>query len=291
MKWEGERQSDNVEDGRNDSGGGGGGFGFGGVGIGGVAVALLASWFFGINPMTVLGLMHGSGGGVPVQQQRQTPTSKPQDETARFVSVVLASTEDVWTAYFARSQQRYTPPRLHLFRGQTATACGTGESATGPFYCPADQKVYIDLGFFDTMRNQLGAPGQFAEAYVVAHEVGHHVQYLLGTSAKMDRYRQQHSAREGNAVSVRLELQADCYAGIWAKLSDQSKHWLEQGDIESALNAATQIGDDTLQRKARGTVQPDTFTHGTSEQRVRWFKRGQQGGRLKDCDTFDANPL
>ena len=291
MKWEGERESDNVEDGRNSSGGGGGGFGFGGgssIGIGGIAVALLASWAFGINPLTVLGLMQG-GGSLPAQhQQAPTATSKPTDPSARFVSVVLASTEDAWTAYFARSNQKYVPPRLHLFRGQTATKCGNGEAATGPFYCPADQKVYIDLGFFDTMRKQLGAPGEFAQAYVIAHEVGHHVQYLLGKSAEVDRYRQQHSAREGNAISVRLELQADCYAGIWANLSQQSKHWLEAGDVEQALNAASQIGDDTLQRKARGTVMPESFTHGSSEQRVRWFKRGLESGQLKACNTFDA---
>ena len=291
MKWEGERESDNVEDGRSSSGGGGGfGFGGGSVGIGGIAVALLASWAFGINPLTVLGLMSG-GGHAPVQQQAPTPTSKPADPSARFVSVVLASTEDAWTAYFARSNQKYAPPHLHLFRGQTSTACGAGQAATGPFYCPADQKVYIDLGFFDTMRTQLGAPGEFAQAYVIAHEVGHHVQYLLGTSAKVDRYRQQHSQREGNAISVKLELQADCYAGIWANLTQQSKHWLEAGDVEQALNAASQIGDDTLQRKARGTVMPESFTHGSSAQRVSWFKRGFDSGQLKECNTFDAAQL
>jgi len=289
MKWEGQRESDNVEDARSGGGGGRGfGIGGGGIGIGGIAVALLASWAFGINPLTVLGLMQGGHVQAPQQQQAPMPSTHPSDPSARFVSVVLASTEDVWTAYFARSNQKYTAPRLHLFRGQTATACGNGEAATGPFYCPADQKVYIDLGFYDTMRTQLGAPGDFAQAYVIAHEVGHHVQYLLGTSEKVDRYRQQHSQREGNAISVRLELQADCYAGIWAKLSQQSKNWLEAGDVEEALNAASQIGDDTLQRKARGTVMPESFTHGSSTQRVRWFKRGMESGQLKDCNTFEA---
>ncbi|WP_077034262.1 neutral zinc metallopeptidase [Pelomonas sp. KK5] len=296
MKWEGERESDNVEDGRSGGGGGGGGgFGFGGgrgIGIGGIAIALLASWAFGINPLTVLGLMQGGGGGMaPQQQQAPTPTSKPTDPSARFVSVILASTEDVWTEYFARSNQKYVAPHLHLFRGRTATACGAGQSATGPFYCPADQKVYIDLSFYETMKNQLGAPGDFAQAYVIAHEVGHHLQYLLGTSEKVDRYRQQHNEREGNAASVRLELQADCYAGVWAALSQEKKHWLEAGDVEEALNAATQIGDDTLQRKARGTVMPESFTHGSSEQRVRWFKRGMSSAKLKDCDTFNTTSL
>lgn len=300
MKWEGQRESDNVEDRRGDEGGGGGGGGLGGLigggrslGVGGIVVALLASWAFGINPLTVLGMLEGGGGGAPVQapSQRSAPGPKAQDPGARFVRTVLADTEDVWTAYFAQTQQPYPAPTLVLFRGRTATACGTGEAAMGPFYCPGDRKVYIDLSFYDTLREKLGAPGDFAQAYVIAHEVGHHLQNLLGTTAKLDEARQRVSKREYNALSVRLELQADCYAGVWAKHSQQSKGWLDQGDIEEALNAASQIGDDTLQRKSQGTVVPESFTHGSSAQRVRWFKKGLDGGQLKGCDTFGGGAL
>ena len=294
MKWDGQRESDNVEDRRDDGGGGGGGGGGlsfdggRGVGLGGIVIALLASWAFGINPMTVLGLLNG-GGGAPAPaavQPHQGP--KAQDPASRFVRIVLADTEDVWGAYFARAKQQYTPPTLVMFRGQTRTGCGTGEAAMGPFYCPADRKVYIDLSFYDLLRDKLGAPGDFAQAYVIAHEVGHHLQNLMGTTAKLDKARARVSEREYNALSVRLELQADCFAGVWAHDSQQSKGWLEAGDIEEALNAAAQIGDDTLQRKSQGTVVPESFTHGTSVQRVRWFKRGLEGGDLKGCDTFNG---
>ena len=289
MKWEGHRESENVEDVRGSGGGGGRRLGGGrGIGLGGIVIALLASWAFGINPMTVLGLLDGGGGAIPPAQQGPGPTSKPQDPGARFVSVVLADTEDVWAAYFARSQQRYEPPRLQIFRDRTNTECGAGEAAMGPFYCPADRKVYIDLGFYDTLRERLGAPGDFAQAYVIAHEVGHHMQNLMGTTEKMERARQKVSEREYKALSVRLELQADCYAGVWAHHSQQGKGWLEKGDIEEALNAASQIGDDTLQRKSQGTVVPESFTHGSSAQRMRWFKRGLDGGELKGCDTFSG---
>ncbi|MET0519699.1 MAG: neutral zinc metallopeptidase [Burkholderiaceae bacterium] len=299
MKWEGQRESDNVEDrrGDGDGGAGGGGFGFGGgrgIGLGGIVIALLASWAFGINPLTVLGLLQGGGsggGGAPMVQQHEVAKSKPRDPAGQFAAIVLADTEDVWSAYFARSQQRYPAPTLVLFRGRTPTACGSGESAMGPFYCPGDRKVYIDLAFFDTLRSRLGAPGDFAQAYVIAHEVGHHLQNLMGTTAKLEQARQRVSERDYNALSVRLELQADCYAGVWAMHSQQGKGWLDQGDIEEALNAAAQIGDDTLQRKARGTVVPESFTHGSSAQRVRWFKRGLGSGELKSCDTFGAASL
>ncbi len=287
MKWEGQRESDNVEDARG-SGGGGLPVGGRGLSLGGVVVALLASWAFGINPLTVLGLLDGGGGGAPVQQA-PVGDSHAQDPSYRFVKVVLADTEDVWTAYFQRSGQQYTLPKLRVFRGREATACGTGEAAMGPFYCPADRKVYIDLGFYDTLRERLGAPGDFAQAYVIAHEVGHHIQNLMGTTEKLDRARGRISEREANAMSVRLELQADCFAGAWANLSQRSKGWLEQGDVEEALNAASQIGDDTLQKHSRGTVVPESFTHGSSAQRVRWFKRGLEAGDLKACDTF-TNP-
>ena len=298
MKWEGQRESDNVEDVRDSSGGGGGGgspIGVRHLSLGGIVIALIASWVLGVNPLTMLGLLQGGGG--QVQQQQQAPVQRPSGDPAqedtgkRFVRTILADTEDVWGAYFSQHGQKYPAPHLVMFRNSYPTGCGTGEAAMGPFYCPADRKVYIDLAFFDTLRTQLGAPGTFAQAYVIAHEVGHHIQNLMGTSEKLDRARQQVSQTQYNALSVRLELQADCYAGVWAMHSQQSKGWLEQGDIESALNAAAQIGDDTLQRKARGTVVPESFTHGTSAQRVKWFKQGLQNGELKDCDTFGATSL
>lgn len=295
MKWEDQRQSDNVEDQRGGGGGGGGGRrGFGGgrgLSLGGIVIALLASWAFGINPMTVLGLMGGGSSFEPAPAAPSQVGAKPQDAGARFVSTVLADTEDVWGGYFGAQQQKYTPPTLVLFRGRSNTACGLGEAAMGPFYCPADRKVYIDLAFYDTLRDRLGAPGDFAQAYVIAHEVGHHLQNLQGTTAKLDAARSRVSEREHNALSVRLELQADCYAGVWAHHSQQGKGWLEKGDIEEGLNAAAQIGDDTLQRKSQGAVVPESFTHGSSEQRMRWFKRGLESGDLKGCDTFKSGPV
>ncbi|SEK77185.1 hypothetical protein SAMN05216359_10324 [Roseateles sp. YR242] len=300
MKWEGQRESDNVEDMRGSDGGGGGGFSFGGgrgLSLGGVVVALVAGWIFGINPMTLLGLT-GGGGQVPhTQAPRQQgpgqagPHSKPQDAGAKFVSVVLADTEDVWGRVFQAAGQTYQAPRLVLFSGRTQTACGRGAAAMGPFYCPGDSKVYIDLSFYQTLRDRLGAPGDFAQAYVIAHEVGHHVQHLLGVTDKVEALRRRQSEREANATSVRVELQADCLAGVWAYHSQQSKGWLEAGDIEEALNAASQIGDDTLQRRSSGDVVPESFTHGTSEQRQRWFKRGLAQGSIKDCDTFQTRSL
>ena len=291
MKWEGQRESDNVEDAR--SGGGGsrlGGLGGGrGVGLGTVAVALIAGWIFGINPMTVLGLLSG---GEPVSTQ-QAPAARPPagDTQAQFVSVVLADTEDVWREQFRQLGSTYREPKLRLFRGSEPTACGRGEAAMGPFYCPGDQKVYIDLGFFEVMRTRLGAPGDFAQAYVIAHEVGHHVQNLMGVTDKVGQARGRLSEAQQNAVSVRVELQADCYAGVWANHSQRSKQWLQQGDLEEAMNAASQIGDDTLQRKSSGTVTPDSFTHGSSAQRVDWFQRGFRSGNVKDCDTFATRQL
>ncbi len=291
MKWEDQRQSENVED-RRDGGGGGGSF-IGGrsIGLGSVAIALVAGWIFGVNPLTILGLMSGNGGGTPAQQQAPAHAPPAGDRSAAFVSTVLADTEDVWTAVFRAAGSNYRDPKLVLFRGSIPTACGRGESAMGPFYCPGDAKVYIDLGFFDTLRSRLGAPGDFAQAYVVAHEVGHHVQNLLGVTGKVDAQRGRMSQAQGNAVSVRVELQADCFAGVWAYHSQKTKGWLEQGDIEEALNAATQIGDDTLQRNARGAVVPESFTHGSSAQRVGWFKRGLASGSVADCNTFDAKAL
>ncbi len=299
MKWEGNRQSDNVEDARS-GGGGGGGFRLGsgrGIGIGSIVIALLGGWIFGINPLTILGILGGGGdvgglgGGAP--QVQQAPATKPpaNDPMAAFVSTVLADTEDVWKAQFAQAGSTYQEPKLRLFRGSEPTACGQGDAAMGPFYCPGDQKVYIDLGFFDTMSQRMGAPGDFARAYVIAHEVGHHVQNLLGITGKVDAMRGRISEAAQNAMSVRIELQADCFAGVWAHDSQKGKGWLERGDVDEALNAATQIGDDNLQRKSRGTIVPESFTHGTSAQRVKWFQRGLQGGSLKQCNTFDNTPL
>lgn len=288
MKWEGERESDNVED-RRGAGGFGGlpGFGFGGrsIGIGTVVIALLAGWIFGINPLTLLGVLSGA----PTSQVAAPPSGPPSDDPqTRFVRTVLASTEDVWSAVFQAGQAQYQPPRLVLFRGATPTACGTGQAAMGPFYCPGDQRVYLDMEFFDTLRQRLGAPGDFAQAYVVAHEVGHHVQHLLGITEKVESARGAAGRGQGNALSVKLELQADCFAGLWAHHSQQAKQWLEEGDIEEALNAASQIGDDNLQRRSQGQVVPESFTHGSSAQRMQWFQRGFQSGRVGDCNTFDS---
>jgi predicted metalloprotease len=289
MKWEGQEQSDNVEDRRDGGGFGGSGIGARHIGLGSIVIALVAGWVFGINPLTVLGLL--SGGGGPVAQQAPVaPAHRPpaDDKEAVFVSVVLRDTEKVWSQIFQAAGGSYRYPKLVLFRGATPTACGTGQTATGPFYCPGDADVYLDLAFFDTLSSRLGAPGRFAQAYVIAHEVGHHVQNLMGITAKVDAARSRQTAAQANAMSVRVELQADCLAGVWAFHSQQGKGWLEQGDIESALNAASQIGDDTLQRRARGTVVPESFTHGTSAQRVAWFKRGFEGGSVNRCNTFDA---
>jgi hypothetical protein len=303
MKWEGDRQSDNVEDRRDEGGGGGGaggggGFGLGGrgIGIGSVAIALVAGWIFGINPLTVLGLLSGGGQQAPTVQSAPAPArpaARPPagDRQAAFVSTVLADTEDVWREQFQIQGSAYRDPKLVLFRGSTPTACGRGQAAMGPFYCPGDQKVYIDLAFYDTLRTRLGAPGDFAQAYVIAHEVGHHVQNLLGISAKVDAQRGKISEARMNALSVRVELQADCLAGVWAFHANRMRQVLEQGDIAEALNAAAQIGDDTLQRQSQGTVRPESFTHGTSAQRVGWFKRGIAAGRMGDCNTFEARQL
>ncbi len=289
MRWEGQEQSSNVEDRRS----GGGGFGFGGrsIGIGTIVIALLGGWIFGINPLTIIGML--SGGGSPVVQQQAGPAQAPpgNDKEAAFVSTVLRSTEDAWGQVFRENKAQYQPPRLVLFRGATPTACGTGQSAMGPFYCPGDQKVYLDMDFFDTLSRQLGAPGDFARAYVVAHEVGHHVQNLMGLTDKVDSMRGRVSQTQQNALSVRLELQADCFAGIWANKSQQAKNWLEQGDIESAMNAAARIGDDALQKKSQGYAVPDSFTHGSSAQRQRWFMQGLKTGSVQSCDTFNAQSL
>jgi predicted metalloprotease len=293
MRWEGNRQSDNVED-RRGGGGGFGGLPIGGrgIGVGTVAIAVVAGWIFGINPLTVLSMLSGGGPvDAPTAQTAPAPAPPAEDRQAAFVATVLADTEDVWDGVFTRAGGQYQRPKLVLFRGAVATACGTGQSAMGPFYCPGDQKVYIDLGFYDTLQRQLGAPGDFAQAYVIAHEVGHHVQNLMGVTAKMDAMRGRVSASRMNAMSVRVELQADCFAGIWGHHADKARQLLEQGDVEEAMNAASRIGDDALQRRSGGQVVPESFTHGTSAQRVAWFKRGLQSGNVSDCDTFQARQL
>lgn len=285
MRLDDQRESDNLEDRR----GGRGGLPSGGrLGIGGVVIALVASYFLGVNPMTVLGLLDQ----VPSSQQVPMAGKPPaDDEMAKFVSRVLASTEDTWRSVFRQAGQNYQDPKLVLFSGSTPTACGTGKAAMGPFYCPGDQKVYIDLAFYRDLKERFHAPGEFAQAYVIAHEVGHHVQHLLGVSDKVHAARQHQGEAQANAMSVRLELQADCFAGVWGKSADTMKKMLEPGEIEQALTAAAAIGDDRLQQQGRGTVVPESFTHGSSAQRVRWFKRGFDSGDPKQCDTFQAAPL
>ena len=294
MKWEGQRESDNVEDRRSGGGGGGMRMGGRGIGVGTIVIALLAGWIFGINPLTVIGMLSGGGGElVPASVQTAPAQRAPADDPlAKFVRTVLASTEDTWRPAFQTAGQAYRDPGLVMFRGATPTACGTGQSAMGPFYCPGDEKVYIDLSFYDTMKRQLGAPGDFAQAYVIAHEVGHHVQHLLGLTERIDRQRGRISQAQQNALSVRLELQADCFAGVWAHHSQRrGAGWrLEPGDIEEALNAATAIGDDRLQGRA-GAVRPETFTHGSSAQRVEWFSRGLKSGSVPGCNTFEGARL
>ena len=291
MRMDGQEESSNVEDARGSSGGGGRGGGFrlggGGIGLGTVAIALVAGWIFGINPLTVLGLL--GGGDSPMAQSAPGPVTAPpaNDPQAKFVSQVLRSTETVWGEVFRENGKTYQAPRLTLFRGSYPTGCGQGDAAMGPFYCPADSHVYLDMAFFDTLAKRLGAPGQFAQAYVIGHEVAHHVQNQLGVSGKVDAMRARGTEAQANAMSVRLELQADCYAGVWAKRSQAAQGWrLEPGDIETALNAASQIGDDTLQKRSRGQVVPESFTHGSSAQRVDWFKRGLTSGNPAQCDTF-----
>ena len=296
MKWEGNRESDNVEDARGSgSGGGGGGFGLGGrsIGIGTIVLALIGSAVFGVNPLTMLDMLSGGGGGAVPVQQTQTESQAPpaNDKQTRFVRTDLADTEDVWTQVFAEKGAQYKKPKLRIFDNATDTGCGVGRTASGPFYCPADQKVYIDLIFYRLMQERFGVSCEFAQAYVIAHEIGHHVQNQLGISDKVQAARENGSERQANEMSVRLELQADCFAGLWANKSNQSHAILEQGDVESALKAANAIGDDALQRQAQGHVVPDSFTHGTSEQRVRWFSKGLDKGDVEQCNTFNARQL
>jgi hypothetical protein len=275
-----QRASGNVEDRR------GIGMVGGGLGVGGIVVAVIA-YFLGFDPGTALNVAQQVSAP---REAQQAPRGAPSDEMGQFVARVLGSTEDVWSRIFQQSGGQYRPPTLVLYDGMTRSACGTGQAAMGPFYCPNDEKLYVDLSFYRDLKNRFHAPGDFAQAYVIAHEVGHHVQKLTGNFKRLENAQGRVSQAEYNRVSVRMELQADCYAGIWGHYAGTLKQ-LQPGDLEEALNAATAIGDDRLQRESQGRVVPESFTHGTSAQRVRWFKRGFDSGRPKDCDTFAAAAL
>ncbi|MFC5419071.1 MAG: hypothetical protein DI537_01325 [Stutzerimonas stutzeri] len=295
MRWEDYRQSENLEDRR----GGGGEFaglpgGRGGIGIGTMVVLGLLGWALGIDPRLLIGgaeLIGGIGGrSAPTQEQRKS-AGPPQDEMGRFVSAVLAQNEDIWGKVLPQQANRkYVPPKLVLFSGVDRSGCGTAQAAMGPFYCPNDQRVYLDLSFFQEMQRKLGGGGDFAYAYVVGHEVGHHIQNLLGILPKVNELRQRVSERESNQLSVRVELQADCFAGVWAH-NIQAMDRIEPGDIDEALRSASAIGDDKLQQQGRGVVVPDSFTHGSSAQRTRWFNTGFKSGSMQSCDTFRTNQL
>ena len=283
MKWKGRRQSRNIEDrrGRRRMP-----RGTKRAGLGSIAVAFIAAYFLGVDPSTIMSLLGGgSGGSAEYTTDQNYQPSSAENELASFTSVVLADTEGVWQKIFAERGNRYQEPKLVMFSGEVTSACGAAQSAMGPFYCPADKKVYIDLSFYRDLKSRHQAPGDFAQAYVIAHEVGHHVQNLMGVSTKVHQQRQRVSKAEGNQLSVRQELQADCFAGVWAYFANQA-NVIEPGDIGEALNAAAQIGDDRLQEQSRGYVTPESFTHGSSAQRVEWFKRGYQSGDITQCDTF-----
>jgi predicted metalloprotease len=282
MDWRKGGSSSNIEIG--SGGGGGPRFGGGrGMGLGGLVVLALLGWIFFKNPMA---LLDQGGAALDSGTQSSAPTQVDPEQKA-FVSAILHSTEQTWGAIFQAHGATYVEPKLHIFSGGVNTACGGATTAVGPFYCPGDQKVYLDLAFFQQLQDELQSSGDFARAYVIAHEVGHHVQNLTGVFARTDAARRRGAPMEGaSGLSVRQELQADCYAGVWANHSQQRLQWLQPGDIEEALNAASHIGDDTLQQQAQGRVRPDTFTHGTSAQRVHWFKTGFDSGDMDQCDTF-----
>ena len=287
MKWRNRRVSNNIEDRRGRS------TGIRGKKRGGLSVILitLAALYFGVDPKIVLSLLDNSGSQSSSTQSSKYQPSAQQQQLAQFVSVVLADTEDTWNMLFKQQNRRYQEPHLVLFTDTVRSACGHAQAAMGPFYCPGDNKVYIDLGFYQQLKSQHNAPGDFAQAYVIAHEVGHHVQTLLGTSSKVRNAQRGISKAQANQLSVRLELQADCYAGLWAHHTEKAKQILEQGDIEEALTAASAIGDDRLQKQARGYASPESFTHGTSRQRVKWFKKGFLEGTLNACNTFSVSTL
>lgn len=314
MRWQGRRRSSNVNDMRGSGRGGGGGMfripqgggaqvrpvRSGGMGCGTLIIIGIVLWALGMNPLALLGGLAGGGlgGGLgpsispqqSPQVNRQTGTNGKMDEMREFMEVVKASTEDVWTDIFRAYGKQYRPPQLNLFEGQVRSACGLASSAAGPFYCPGDNQVYIDLSFYDTLSRQFGAKGDFAQAYVLAHEVGHHVQNVIGVLPQFNRMRQSMGKLEVNQMSVRVELQADCFAGVWGHYVEK-EGWLERGDLEEALVAANQIGDDAIQKRTQGYVVPESFNHGTSEQRRTWFTRGFESGRIESCDTFNARSL
>lgn len=285
MRWRSGRESDNVEDRRDGGGGGNGGGGFH-IGVLGTAAIVVVGWFMGINPIQMLGIVGGANAIFGGSSHNSTNTSAPvHDTNSEFASKILAQTEDIWNPIFRQLGGHYTEPKLVLFSDSINSACGSASADAGPFYCPGDQKVYLDLNFFKELDN-LGAPGEFARAYVIGHEIGHHVQNLLGTSDKVSQMQARMSQRDGNLLSVALELQADCYAGVWANHANAKMHVLESGDIESAVNAAASIGDDRLQKMSGRHVNPDAFTHGSSRQRMEWLQRGLQSGDIRQCDTF-----
>jgi predicted metalloprotease len=286
MRWERGRRSENIEDKRGMRMGG---RGLAGGGIGAIVLALVAM-YFGVDPSVVLNQAGGLA-GAPQETSAPAPSSPEEARLKDFMSVVLADTEDVWGGLFQGSGQIYEQPRLVLFSGAVQSACGHASAAMGPFYCPGDRKLYLDMSFFNDLANRHDAPGDFAQAYVLAHEVGHHVQTLLGISEKVHAARSRAGEAEGNALQVRMELQADCFAGVWAHHANKQRQVLEPGDVEEALAAAAGVGDDRLQQQARGYVVPESFTHGSSEQRMRWFNRGMQSGDPKQCDTFNTARL
>ena len=282
MKLDDSRRSDNVEDDR------GSGIGRGaGVGIGTIVVVVIG-YFMGVNPSTLLSLLNGGDPQAVTAPTAANPPADAHDPQVDFVRAILGETEDVWGAYFKHMGKSYVPPKLVLFSGQISSACGFASTAAGPFYCPGDQKVYIDLAFYRQLATEFGAPGDFARAYVIAHEVGHHVQNLLGITDIAAQAEQRAGRSGANHVSVEIELQADCFAGVWAAQANNARKILEPGDLEQGLKAASSVGDDTLQKREQGTVVPDSFTHGSSAQRVGWFRRGFDSGKTDNCDTFSA---
>jgi uncharacterized protein len=287
MRWEGQRESDNVEDRR-----GMGRIGGTGLGIGGIVLVLAISYFTGTNPLTVLNMLDDFQSMTVAPNSTQTvATGSPIDRLGKFASVVLVDTEETWRQLLPTIGRSYKDPRMVLFTSAVHPACGTTSSAVGPFYCPGDHKVYLDLSFFNEMSQRLGAPGDFAQAYVIAHEVGHHVQNLLGIADKVTRLQHQTSDREANALSVRSELQADCFAGVWGYHAKRDRNLIEPGDFEAGLRAASAIGDDRLQRRSQGYVQPESWTHGSSEQRMTWLRRGLESGNSSVCNTFESSKL
>ena len=287
MRWGGQRESSNIEDRR-----GMGPIGAGGIGIGGLVFVLLVSYLTGTNPLTLLNLVEtAQEASAPSGSESPAPSGPPTDQLGKFAAVVLADTEDTWRALLPTLGTQYEEPRLVLFSGAVRSACGRGSAASGPFYCPPDRKVYLDLSFFDELAQRFGAPGEFAQAYVIAHEVGHHVQNLLGIADQVTRRQRQATQAESNALSVRVELQADCLAGVWGYHAKQDRNVIEPGDFESGLRAASAIGDDRLQHTSGGSVQPETWTHGSSAQRATWLRRGLESGDPKGCDTFTDSRL